>query len=81
MNKHWQEQLKKTWGIDASLTSLDGEFDLNFKASTQDGRQYLTLQWKIQFVATIALNHFLYLSPDRLKTEPSLNNLLLALRR
>ena len=41
MNKHWQEQLKKTWGIDASLTSLDGEFDLNFKASTQDGRRYL----------------------------------------
>ena len=41
MNKHWQEQLKKTWGIDASLTSLDGEFDLNFKASTPDDRQFL----------------------------------------
>ena len=41
MNKHWQEQLKQTWGIDAVLTPLDGEFDLNFKARTQDGRQYL----------------------------------------
>ena len=41
MNKHWQEQLKKTWGIDGALTKLNGEFDLNFKARTQDGRQYL----------------------------------------
>ena len=41
MSKHWQEHLKKSWGIEAALTPLNGEFDLNFKAGTRDGRQYL----------------------------------------
>ena len=41
MSKHWQAHLREIWGIDAALTPLDGEFDLNFKASTHDGRQYL----------------------------------------
>jgi Ser/Thr protein kinase RdoA (MazF antagonist) len=33
MTIHWQGVLKQHWGIDASLTGLDGEYDLNFLAS------------------------------------------------
>ena len=32
MYAHWQEVLKVRWGIDARLTRLDGEYDLNFLA-------------------------------------------------
>ena len=41
MSKHWQAHLRAVWGIDATLTPLNGEFDLNFKARAHDGRQYL----------------------------------------
>ena len=33
MFNHWQQQLKKVWGIEANLTQLNGEYDLNFLAS------------------------------------------------
>lgn len=33
MAQHWQQVLKGIWGIDACLTSLNGEYDLNFLAS------------------------------------------------
>ena len=33
MINHWQQQLKKVWGIDATLNQLDGEYDLNFLAT------------------------------------------------
>ena len=33
MINHWQQTLKKVWKIEASLTKLDGEYDLNFLAS------------------------------------------------
>lgn len=30
MAHHWQQALRDIWGIEASLTPLDGEYDLNF---------------------------------------------------
>ncbi len=33
MSAHWQQVLKKLWGVDAVLTPLDGEYDLNFLAT------------------------------------------------
>lgn len=35
MSNHWQQVLRKVWGIEASLSQLDGEYDLNFLASSQ----------------------------------------------
>lgn len=32
MNARWREALRRDWGIDARLTPLDGEYDLNFLA-------------------------------------------------
>jgi 4-aminobutyrate aminotransferase-like enzyme/Ser/Thr protein kinase RdoA (MazF antagonist) len=32
----WREALKRHWGVDARLTLLDGEFDLNFLATGDD---------------------------------------------
>lgn len=33
MIKHWQTALQKYWGVEAQLTQLDGEYDLNFLAT------------------------------------------------
>jgi len=33
MNTHWQQVLKQIWGIEATLTRLNGEYDLNFMAT------------------------------------------------
>ena len=44
MNTHLsriQQSLKVLWGINASLTPLDGEFDLNLAAVCDDGKRYL----------------------------------------
>lgn len=38
---HWQEALKTAWGIDAKLTGLDGEYDLNILAETDDQGDYV----------------------------------------
>lgn len=34
MNTHWQQVLKQIWGIEATLTRLNGEYDLNFMATS-----------------------------------------------
>ncbi|MCX7567388.1 aminotransferase class III-fold pyridoxal phosphate-dependent enzyme [Sulfitobacter sp. F26169L] len=39
--EHWQAALGRYWGIDATLTRLDGEYDLNFLAITPDGEGYI----------------------------------------
>ncbi|MEX0303747.1 MAG: aminotransferase class III-fold pyridoxal phosphate-dependent enzyme [Leisingera sp.] len=38
---HWAAALKQHWGIEAELTRLDGEYDLNFLAKGADGRGYI----------------------------------------
>ena len=37
MTSEWQNVLRTQWGIDACLTKLPGEYDLNFLAETSDG--------------------------------------------
>lgn len=37
MSNHWQQVLKKVWGVEATLNQLDGEYDLNFLASGEQG--------------------------------------------
>ena len=32
MVEYWQNALRRAWGIEATLTKLDGEYDLNFLA-------------------------------------------------
>ena len=39
--QHWQAALQDHWGIKADLTQLDGEYDLNFLAKTDDGTGYI----------------------------------------
>ena len=39
--QHWQHALKEHWGIDANLSRLDGEYDLNFLAQGRDGDGYV----------------------------------------
>ncbi len=41
MIEHWVESLDQAWGINAQLSALDGEFDLNIKAECADGTRYL----------------------------------------
>ncbi|MDN5788806.1 aminotransferase class III-fold pyridoxal phosphate-dependent enzyme, partial [Pseudorhodobacter sp.] len=33
MGQHWQQALRRHWGIEATLVALDGEYDLNFLAA------------------------------------------------
>lgn len=40
-NTHWAAALAADWGIEAKLTRLDGEYDLNFLARTADGTGYI----------------------------------------
>jgi len=40
MSTYWQAALKTLWGIEADLTRLDGEYDLNFLAETE-GQAYV----------------------------------------
>ncbi|HEX4932204.1 MAG TPA: phosphotransferase, partial [Gemmatimonadaceae bacterium] len=37
----WRDALAESWGIDATLEPLAGEFDLNFRVTARDGRQYI----------------------------------------
>ena len=39
--KHWADALKSHWGITADLCQLDGEYDLNFRATAPDGQAYI----------------------------------------
>lgn len=38
---HWQKTLKQEWGIAAELKRLDGEYDLNFLATSESGQGYI----------------------------------------
>ncbi len=38
---HWAGVLRDNWGIEAALTRLDGEYDLNFLATTAKGASYV----------------------------------------
>jgi len=39
--QHWKTTLFSLWGIDADLTRLDGEFDLNFLATGSNGESFI----------------------------------------
>lgn len=39
--QHWQSVLAQKWHINAELTPLDGEYDLNFRATAEDGAGYI----------------------------------------
>ena len=41
MHDYWARCLFENWGIQATLTALHGEYDLNFKAETASGERYL----------------------------------------
>jgi 4-aminobutyrate aminotransferase-like enzyme/Ser/Thr protein kinase RdoA (MazF antagonist) len=41
MTSHWQKVLHDHWNISASLTRLNGEYDLNFMAMTASGEGYV----------------------------------------
>ena len=41
LTAHWQRELLACWGITATLKRLDGEYDLNFLATTGDGTGYI----------------------------------------
>lgn len=38
---HWVQILQRHWHITASLQALDGEYDLNFLAHGEDGKEYI----------------------------------------
>ncbi|NSY37436.1 aminotransferase class III-fold pyridoxal phosphate-dependent enzyme [Leisingera sp. ANG59] len=38
---HWAAALQEHWGIEAELSRLDGEYDLNFLAKRSDGQGYV----------------------------------------
>jgi len=41
MSNHWEAKLSENFGIDASLESLDGEYDLNFFANASSKKYVL----------------------------------------
>lgn len=41
LDAHWRNALQTHWGLDATLTPLDGEYDLNLLAETADGSGYV----------------------------------------
>ncbi len=41
LTQFWADALRATWGIEARLTRLDGEYDLNFLAEATNGRDYV----------------------------------------
>ena len=38
---YWENVLKEKYGLSARLTRFDGEFDLNFRAHTHDGKRFI----------------------------------------
>ena len=40
-SEHWQTALREHWNIDAKLSQLDGEYDLNFLAETAQADGYI----------------------------------------
>ncbi|MEX0308104.1 MAG: aminotransferase class III-fold pyridoxal phosphate-dependent enzyme [Ruegeria sp.] len=41
LNTHWAAALRQHWGLDARLTRLDGEYDLNFLVQATNGQDYV----------------------------------------
>ena len=37
----WANALRQDWGLDARLTRLDGEYDLNFLVRATNGQDYV----------------------------------------
>ncbi|PVA10046.1 peptidase M23 [Pelagivirga sediminicola] len=69
MHDDWSQILRDEWGMDARLTRLDGEYDLNFRAETRQGAYILKVMragCEAGFVdmQVGALNHALAAAPD-----------------
>ncbi|MCQ0090977.1 aminotransferase class III-fold pyridoxal phosphate-dependent enzyme [Roseovarius sp. M141] len=69
MRDDWEQVLKAEWGIDAQLTQLDGEYDLNFRAVAARGTYILKVMRPGCDASFIdmqvgALNHALAAAPD-----------------
>ncbi len=69
MRDNWEQLLKAEWGIDARLTRLDGEYDLNFRAVAARGAYILKVMRPGCDASFIdmqvgALNHALAAEPD-----------------
>ncbi len=41
MSDFWADALRKYWGLEARLTRLDGEYDLNFLVEAKNGQDYV----------------------------------------
>ncbi len=41
LTDHWATALRSHWGLDARLTRLDGEYDLNFLVQATNGQDYI----------------------------------------
>ena len=41
LNSFWADALRRIWGLDAQLTRLDGEYDLNFMVQATNGQDYV----------------------------------------
>jgi 4-aminobutyrate aminotransferase-like enzyme/Ser/Thr protein kinase RdoA (MazF antagonist) len=67
---HWQNVLRDRWDIDAELTKLPGEYDLNFMAETPDGDGFVLKVMRLgcdcSFVTLqiAALRHIAEHAPD-----------------
>ncbi|MDE4134367.1 aminotransferase class III-fold pyridoxal phosphate-dependent enzyme [Phaeobacter sp. QD34_3] len=67
---HWAAALAAHWGIEAELTRLDGEYDLNFLARTADGTGYIVKAMRpgcaeqLVDLQVQALDHIASVAPD-----------------
>ena len=67
---HWQAALADHWGIEARLTLLDGEYDLNFLAEAADGKGYILKAMRVGCAPDLvdmqvaALQHLARAAPD-----------------
>ncbi|NUH66812.1 aminotransferase class III-fold pyridoxal phosphate-dependent enzyme [Sulfitobacter sp. S0837] len=70
MLQHWSKVLAEHWGIEADLHRLDGEYDLNFRATGRDGAGYVLKVMRAGCDAglidmqTAALAHVAEAAPD-----------------
>ena len=70
MTAQWQDILHQHWGIDATITDLPGEYDLNLMAQTADGTRYVMKIMRAQCDTDLvalqiaALGHIADQAPD-----------------
>ena len=70
MQDIWADALREHWGIDAELHQLDGEYDLNFRATTAQGDAYILKVMRagcdpaLIDMQTAALAHVAQAAPD-----------------